>query len=388
MYDCVNYIRLHIIAADAVAYSQDLFLGARSKGSGLNTFRNADLIRIRQFESVNNPMMNPIDWKQIVRVYPDGLMVTDRAFTIQFVNGAFARLFGMAPEELMGGKCHEIFQGVMCGTAECPLIRAQDSSSPRLYNGKQHCKVAMHLPWVVTASALLDEKGEFNGLVEKISDAEILHRCQNELHHNQEQMRKNMGAIIQAMSMTIEKRDPYTAGHQRRVTKLCRAIATELGFSWDRVQGLRMAAAIHDLGKILIPYAILNKPGPMSAPEMAIIRMHPRTAYDILKNIDFPWPIAETIYQHHERLDGSGYPQKLKGEEILEEARILGVADVVESMAFFRPYRPSIGIDEAIEELQRHSGVLYDARVVDACVRLMKEKSFDFKTKRWQAQED
>jgi len=329
-------------------------------------------------------MEDNMDWEQIFQVYPDGLMVTDREFTIRYVNGAFARLVGMQPEDLLGRKCHDAFPGTLCGTAECPLAKARNSKSPRLFNGRQHCKVEKHLPWVVTATALLDEKGEFAGLVEKISDAEILHRVQDELHHSQEQMRKNMGAIIQAMSLTVEKRDPYTAGHQRRVTKLCRAIATELGFSWDRIQGLRMAAAIHDLGKILVPYAILNKPGPMSEPEMAIIRMHPRTAYDILKNIKFPWPLAETIYQHHERLDGSGYPRKLKGDQILPEARILGVADVVESMAFFRPYRPSIGIEEAIEELQNQKGVLYDPEVVDACVLLLTEKSFDFKTKRWQ----
>jgi len=328
-------------------------------------------------------MTDPVDWKQIFQAYPDGLMVTDREFTIQFVNGAFARLFGVAPEDLLGRKCHDVFPGPMCGTVECPLSRARINRAPGLFNGRQHCKVARHLPWVVTTTALLDEKGEFAGLVEKVSDAEILHLCQNELHHNQEQMRKNMGAIIQAMSMTIEKRDPYTAGHQRRVAKLSRAIATELDFSWSRIQGLRMAAAVHDLGKILIPYAILNKPGPMSEPEMAIIRMHPQTAYDILKNIEFPWPIAETIYQHHERLDGSGYPRGLKGDQILAEARIIGVADVVESMAFFRPYRPSVGIEEAIGELQARRGILYDPQVVDACVLLLTEKMFDFKTKRW-----
>jgi HD-GYP domain-containing protein (c-di-GMP phosphodiesterase class II) len=197
-------------------------------------------------------------------------------------------------------------------------------------------------------------------------------------------MRKTMGAIIQAMSMTIEKRDPYTAGHQRRVAKLCRAIATELGFSWERIQGLRMAAAIHDLGKILVPAAILNRPGPMSVHEMGIIRAHPQTAFEILKDIQFPWPLAETIHQHHERLDGSGYPDGLKGDQILLEARILAVADVVESMAFFRPYRGvSLGLGEAMEELRKQRGILYDARVVDACIVLLSQKGFDFETKVW-----
>jgi PAS domain-containing protein len=326
-------------------------------------------------------------WKQIVQAYPDGLMVTDRDFTIQFVNVPFARLFGMTPEDLEGKQCHQVFPGPLCGTPDCPLVRVQKGEATKLYNGEKHCKVVDQLPWVITATALPDPEGVFSGMVETISDAEMLHRCQDTLHHNQERIRKNMGAIIQAMSMTIEKRDPYTAGHQRRVTKLCRAIATELDFSWSQVQGLRMASAIHDLGKIMVPYEILNKPGPMLEPEMAIIRMHPQTAYDILKNIDFPWPIAETIYQHHERLDGSGYPRGLTGDQILLEARILGVADVVESMAFFRPYRPSIGIDEALKELSTQRGILYDPQVVDACILLLTEKLFDFKTKRWRGME-
>jgi HD-GYP domain-containing protein (c-di-GMP phosphodiesterase class II) len=203
------------------------------------------------------------------------------------------------------------------------------------------------------------------------------------LSRSHDRLRKNMGAIIQAMSTTIEKRDPYTAGHQRRVAKLCRAIATQLGFSWERIQGLRMAAAIHDLGKINIPSAILNKPGPISEHELAIIQMHPRTAYEILKDIQFPWPLAETIYQHHERLDGSGYPRHLKMDQILLEARILAVADVVESIASFRPYRPQLGLEAAIDEIQAHKGVLYDASVVEICTALISQQGFDVETKSW-----
>jgi PAS domain S-box-containing protein len=325
-----------------------------------------------------------VDFQQVFEGFSDGLMVTDRTFTIQFVNLSFARLIGKAPAELIGRLCHQIFPGPLCGTANCPLIRIQEADGPLSYDGARHCKIGAQAPWVVTATAIFDLEGQFNGLVEKISDAAIFHRCRQDLQQNQEQMRKNMGAIIQAMSLTIEKRDPYTAGHQRRVAKLCRAIATDLGFTWSRIQGLRMAAAIHDLGKILVPYSILNKFGPMSDPEMAIIRMHPITAYEILKNIEFPWPLAETIYQHHERLDGSGYPRGLKGDQILLEARILGVADVVESMAFFRPYRPSVGIEEAQREIVNQKGILYDPLVVDACILLITQKGFDFKTKTWQ----
>jgi HD-GYP domain-containing protein (c-di-GMP phosphodiesterase class II) len=193
-----------------------------------------------------------------------------------------------------------------------------------------------------------------------------------------------MGAIIHAISTTIEKRDPYTAGHQRRVTKLCRAIATHMDFDWERIQGLRMAAAIHDLGKINVPSAILNKPGPISEHELAIIQMHPHTAYEILKDIQFPWPLAETIYQHHERLDGSGYPRQLNGESILLEARILAVADVVESITSFRPYRPELGMEAALAEIESNKGVLYDFSVVEICVALVKRHGFDFETKVWQ----
>lgn len=326
-----------------------------------------------------------IDWQEIFWSFPDGLMVTDADFTIRFVNPAFMRLLvSGSAKEVIGAKCHDIFAHRLCHTSGCPLVRVKQRCEPQLFFSRGHCKIKQREPWLVTADLLLDADGEFAGMIEKVADAGTLGKLQTELHHGQERMRKIMGAIIQAMSMTIEKRDPYTAGHQRRVAKLCRAIATELNFGWDRIQGLRMAAAIHDFGKILIPAGILNKPGPMSEPEMSIIRMHPVTAYDILKGIDFPWPLAEIIYQHHERMDGSGYPRGLKEDQILLEARILAVADVVESMSTFRPYRPTIGIEEALQELREYRGIKYDPRVVDACILLLTQKSFDFETKAWQ----
>jgi HD-GYP domain-containing protein (c-di-GMP phosphodiesterase class II) len=325
-----------------------------------------------------------IDWEAVFRNFSDGLMVTDPDFIIRFINPAFERLINRNAAELIGRRCNEVFCSSLCATPQCPLILAREQGDPQVFDGEGHCKQINHTAWSITATALYDAGGKFAGLLEKISDAKILHNIRSELRDSQERMRKTMGAIIQAMSMTIEKRDPYTAGHQRRVAKLCRAIATELGFSWERIQGLRMAAAIHDLGKILVPAAILNRPGPMSVHEMGIIRAHPQTAFEILKDIQFPWPLAETIHQHHERLDGSGYPDGLKGDQILLEARILAVADVVESMAFFRPYRGvSLGLGEAMEELRKQRGILYDARVVDACIVLLSQKGFDFETKVW-----
>jgi len=176
--------------------------------------------------------------------------------------------------------------------------------------------------------------------------------------------------------LTVEIRDPYTAGHQRRVAELASAIARERGLNEERVTGIRMGGMIHDLGKLAIPAEILVKPSRLSENEFKLIQEHPRVGYDILKSIAFPWPLADMAHQHHERLDGSGYPRGLKGGEILEEARILGVADVVEAMASHRPYRPALGIDTALKELLDGRGVRYDSEVVDACLTLFNESRF------------
>ena len=205
--------------------------------------------------------------------------------------------------------------------------------------------------------------------------------ARQELQHSFDRMRKTMGGIIQAMSLTIEQRDPYTAGHQRRVAKLSRAIAGQMGFAWEQIQGIRMAAAIHDLGKIHVPAEILTNPRELTENEMGIIKTHPRVGYDILKGIEFSWPIAQTVYQHHERMDGSGYPQGLSGDDILMEARILAVADVVEAMSAPRPYRMPPGIDAALEEISQNKDTLYDAGVVEACLTCFHKKIFDFKRK-------
>lgn len=323
------------------------------------------------------------DWEAVLQALSDGIVITDREFNILFVNAAFCAISGRKASRVIGEKCYRVFACDLCHSAACPLTRLREGSGQLQFESQGHCKVHQ-TPWFVSAAAWVTAEGNFAGMVEKITDGSTLLQSRDQLYHSRERLRKNMGAVIQAMSTAIEKRDPYTAGHQRRVAKLCRAIATEMGFSWEEIQGLRMAAAIHDLGKINVPAAILNKYGPMSEHEMGIIRMHPRTAYDILKGIPFPWPVAETIYQHHERLDGSGYPRHLKGDDILLEARILAVADVVESMASYRPYRPEIELKSAIEELRGHRGTLYDPRVVDICIALITEKGFDFRTKQWQ----
>jgi response regulator RpfG family c-di-GMP phosphodiesterase len=198
------------------------------------------------------------------------------------------------------------------------------------------------------------------------------------LRLNLEKFQRAMDGIIHAISLTVELRDPYTAGHQQRVSDLAAAIAMDMGLAADRVYGLRMASSIHDLGKITIPSEILCKPGPLGRLEYELIKNHVQAGYDILKKIEFPWPLAEIILQHHERMDGSGYPHALKGERILLEARILAVSDVFETMSSHRPYRPALGLNRAIEELVHNKGRLYDTAVAETCLKLIVEKGFRF----------
>jgi len=199
------------------------------------------------------------------------------------------------------------------------------------------------------------------------------------LRDSMQKISKALKGSIQAIARTVETRDPHTAGHQQRVANLAGAIAGEMLLPDDRIYGIGMAGLIHDLGKIAIPAGILNKPGRISNIEFELIKTHSRVGYDILKDIDFPWPIAQVVLQHHERMDGSGYPFGLTDEKIILEARILAVADVVEAMASHRPYRPALGIDKALEEITQNRDTLYDAKIVDVCLRLFREKGFSFK---------
>lgn len=182
-----------------------------------------------------------------------------------------------------------------------------------------------------------------------------------------------MEAIVQVMESTMGARDPYTVGHQQRVTQIACAIGAEMGLSPEQLRELRVACSLHDLGKVSVPLEILSKPGKLTDIEFSLIKTHPQAGYDILKPLKFPARINQIILQHHERMDGSGYPQGLKGNKILLEARILGVADVVEAMCSHRPYRPALGLDQAFAELRRNRGKIYDPEVVDVCLKLYDE---------------
>ena len=199
-----------------------------------------------------------------------------------------------------------------------------------------------------------------------------------EIELHVDKLQKALSGTIEVVASTVEVRDPYTAGHQRRVATLARAIAEEMDLSDNQIEGIFMAGVVHDLGKIYVPAEILSKPSRLNDIEFSMIRTHSQVGYDLLKTIDFPWPIAQIVHQHHERLNGSGYPQGLSADEILIEAKIICVADVVEAMASHRPYRPARGVDVALEHIEKESGNLYDPTTVNTCLRLFSEKSFQF----------
>lgn len=203
-------------------------------------------------------------------------------------------------------------------------------------------------------------------------------QAEEQLRESLEKVRQTMVEIVQAMALIAEIRDPYTGGHQRRVTHLAVAIAQAMGLDQNRIDGLRVAGFLHDIGKITVPAEILSKPGKLSTSEFNIVKMHANIGHEILSRVSFPWPVAQIVLQHHERLDGSGYPQGLRGPDIILEARILAVADVVEAMASHRPYRPALGLEEALAEVNRHQGVLYDAPAVAACTEICRAENFSW----------
>jgi PAS domain S-box-containing protein/putative nucleotidyltransferase with HDIG domain len=231
--------------------------------------------------------------------------------------------------------------------------------------------------WVVINSRTVkDEQGKvlyIEGLIEDIS---IRKHAEEQLHQTLDRLRKAVGTTIQVLVSAVESRDPYTAGHQLQVADLASTIAMEMGFPPEKIEGIRMAGSIHDIGKLSIPAEILVKPTKLTNIEFSIIKEHSKSGYEMLKDVESSWPLAEIVYQHHERMNGSGYPRNLKGDDILIEARIMAVADVVEAMASHRPYRPALGIETALEEIEKNKGILYDNAVADACLKLFREKGY------------
>jgi PAS domain S-box-containing protein/putative nucleotidyltransferase with HDIG domain len=247
---------------------------------------------------------------------------------------------------------------------------------PIILEIQQVCKDGSKKWCEVTAIFSTDHDNRPSGIIGVTRDISERKRSEEKLQRSYDKLRDTMIATVNTLASTVEMRDPYTAGHQRRVTILACAMAEEMGLTEEQFDGLRMAGLVHDIGKFSVPVEILNKPGRISEIEFNIIKVHPQAGYNILKKIEFPWPVAQIVLQHHERLDGSGYPQGLKNGGIMLEAKILAVADVVEAMASHRPYRPALSIEVALEEIAKNRGILYDPDVADVCSRLFINKGF------------
>ena len=295
----------------------------------------------------------------------DGVIATDKNGGITFMNPLAERLTGWHQDEALSHPLRDIFRTVVSREGDEPEIVLWAR------NGKKFSIEETDMP-------MSDGHRNSSGHVLVFRDISARKSAEKELRESWEKLNEALKGTIQAMALTIEIRDPYTAGHQRRVSKLSCAIAQELGMSEFQVEGLRVAGDIHDIGKIYVPAEILSKPGQITAIEYGIIKTHPQVGFDILKTIKFPWPVAQIVLQHHERLDGSGYPLGLVGDLILKEARILTVSDIVEAMSSHRPYRPAQGIDKALAEVVQNKGRFYDVEAVDACVKLFRESRFHF----------
>ncbi len=256
------------------------------------------------------------------------------------------------------------------------VLRELWANGELIFESEHRRKDGSVMPVEIFARVLMVEGREL--ILSVARDITERKQAETQVRQGLDSLHQALQGTVVALANTVEIKDPYTAGHQRRVAQLSCAMARELGWSPDRVEGIQVLCFLHDMGKIAVPAEILNKPGKISPTEFGLIKVHPQVGYDILKDIAFPWPVAQGVLQHHERLDGSGYPSGLTAEEITPEAKILAVADVVEAMASHRPYRPALGIDQALEEITQNRGKLYDPDAVDVCVRLLTEKDFRF----------
>ncbi len=308
---------------------------------------------------------------------PLGMSLIDIDGRYEYVNPAFVKIFGYDLSDIPTGK--EWFRMAYPDPVYRREVIAdwkEDLSSypnleirPRIYEVR--CKGGAFRTIMFRPVTL--PSGKQLIIYEDITERK---QAEKQLQDTLESLRKAVGATMQVMVAAVETRDPYTSGHQKRSADLARAIAAEMGLPPEKIEGIRMAGSIHDIGKLSIPAEILSKPTKLSEIEFSLIKEHAKKGYEMLKDVESPWPLAEIVHQHHERMDGSGYPRNLKGDDILIEARILSVADVVEAMASHRPYRPGLGVDAALNEIEKNRGIFYDNAVADACLRLFREKGF------------
>lgn len=313
------------------------------------------------FESITNPLY----------------VVNANDYTVEMANSS-----AYSGEFLQGTACYKLMHNVNtpCGAIDeqCPLNEVKRTKKPAVVEHVHYDNNDKPRFYNVHGYPVFDDQGNVKQMIEYSEDITDRKQSEVEIKQGIKKLKLALEGIINTLALTVEQRDPYTAGHQLRVSKLACVIADEMKLSEDQIEGLRMSGIVHDIGKMHIPTEILSRSGKLTEDEFNIVKSHAQVGYDILKGNQFPWPIADIVHQHHEHMDGSGYPLGLSDGDILMEARIICVADVVEAMASHRPYRPSLGMNVALEEILRRKGVHYDARVVKACLEIIKEKGFEF----------
>jgi PAS domain S-box-containing protein/putative nucleotidyltransferase with HDIG domain len=295
------------------------------------------------------------------------------------VNQQYCDIVGLAPEEMTATTFMAITHPDHLQTDLENMGKLREGLSRQFSQEERYHRKDVSQVWVnLTVSPMWVEGETPNYYIAVVEDITKRKMAEAEVRQGLERLHRSLHGTVAVLANVLETKDPYTAGHQRRVAQLASALARELGWSEDWVEGMHVQGLLHDLGKIAVPTEILSRPGKISQLEFNLIKSHSEVGYDILKGIAFPWPVAQAVLQHHERLDGSGYPAGLTAPEIIPEARVLAVADVVEAMSSHRPYRPGLGVEIGLEEITRNRGKLYDPQVVDACVRLFTEKDFAF----------
>jgi len=342
----------------------------------LNAQLNAEITEHKQAKEALSA--SEAKYRSLIETAVAGVCIIDTNGKVIFVNKAICHMLGYSREELQ----QKHFASFIYPDDLSTYINISQN-----FDSQPETKIDLEfrvvckdksIIWIRTNPSPVIVKGQSIGFSAILHNTTDHKKAETELKKSYDMLQKSLKGTVNAVAKMVELRDPYTAGHQLRVSKLSIAIAREMNLLAEQIDYIGIAAAIHDVGKVYIPSEILSKPVKLSDFEFGIVMTHPQGSYDILKNIEFPWPIAQIALQHHERMDGSGYPQGLKGENIIFEARILAVADVVEAMVSHRPYRPAVGIVKAMEEITLNKGKLYDTEVVEACRRVFTEKSFKF----------
>ncbi len=322
---------------------------------------NASLqIAFAKYEADRALFRSEANFKKLIEENSSGIAVVDQDDRILFINNAFQKFFDKSEAELLDTEFSYNLEN-----ADKFEISAENAAETKFAEVE-----SVRIEWEGKPAHLATLK-----------DITEHKKAQRKLERSSQKMLKLMEDIVNGLVSAIEMRDPYTAGHQRRVAELACAIGTEMQLSKDQIHGLRIASLVHDIGKIKVPAEILSKPGKLNEVEFAIMKSHAEAGYEVLKSIDFPWPIAKTVLQHHVKSEGDSYPPGIEAQEMTIEAKILGVADVVEAMSSHRPYRPAFSQAEVIQEIIEHKGTRYDPEVVDACLKVLIEDKFIFSSK-------